>query len=85
MPILKTKCYSCHGENKKKLKGGLDVSTLAALRKGGDSGPAINSAAPEMSPLWETVASGQMPPGKSTKMDASEKRKLHDWIVGGAK
>jgi hypothetical protein len=85
LPILKNKCIGCHGENKKKLKGGLDVSTLAALLKGGDSGPAINRADPETSPLWETVASGQMPPGKSTKMDASEKKKLHDWIVGGGK
>lgn len=84
-PMLKNKCWSCHGENKKKLKGGLDVSTLALLEKGGDSGPALNRKDPETSPLWDTVASGQMPPGKSNKLSESEKKKLHDWIVGGGK
>jgi outer membrane biosynthesis protein TonB len=84
-PILKAKCYSCHGENKKKLKGGLDVSTVRLLEKGGDGGPAINRKEPETSPLWDTVASGSMPPGKGTKLSESEKKKLHDWIVGGGK
>jgi hypothetical protein len=84
-PILKSKCITCHGENKKKLKGGLDVSTVTLLERGGESGPAINRKEPETSRLWETVANGEMPPGKSSKLSESEKKKLHDWIVGGGR
>ena len=82
-PILKSKCYTCHGENKKKLKGGLDVSTVKLLEKGGDGGPVIDRKNPEASALWESVANGQMPPGKGTKLTESEKKKLHAWLVGG--
>ncbi|HEY1376591.1 MAG TPA: c-type cytochrome domain-containing protein [Gemmataceae bacterium] len=85
LPILKAKCAGCHGDGRGKLKGGLDVRSVRALEKGGDGGPAIDRQNPEVSPLWDTVATGQMPPGKSTKLTESEKKKLHDWIVGGGK
>jgi len=85
LPVLKAKCVNCHGENKRKLKGGLDVSTVKSLEKGGDGGPALNRQQPDLSLLWESVASGQMPPGKGTKLTESEKKKLHDWIVGGGR
>jgi hypothetical protein len=83
-PILQAKCVLCHGD-KNKFKGGLDARTLRSLEKGGDTGPAINRQQPELSPLWDTVSTGQMPPGKNNKLSESEKKKLHDWLVGGAK
>jgi mono/diheme cytochrome c family protein len=82
-PILQAKCVLCHGD-RNKFKGGLDARTLRSLEKGGDSGPAINRQDPETSPLWDSVASGQMPPGKN-KLTEAEKKKLHDWLVGGGK
>jgi hypothetical protein len=82
-PLLQAKCVLCHGD-RNKFKGGLDARTLRALDIGGDSGPAINRQEPELSPLWEQVANGQMPPGKN-KLSESEKKKLHDWLVGGGK
>jgi predicted CXXCH cytochrome family protein len=36
-PILQAKCYSCHNEHK--LKGGLDMSSIEKLLKGGEDGP----------------------------------------------
>jgi Planctomycete cytochrome C len=81
--ILQAKCILCHGD-KNKFKGNLDLRTLRSLEKGGDSGPAINRQDPETSPIWDSVSSGQMPPGK-TKLSESEKKKLHEWIVGGGK
>jgi hypothetical protein len=83
LPILQAKCVLCHGD-KNKFKGGLDVRTLRTLEKGGDTGPAINRQEPELSPLWDSVSSGQMPPGKN-KLSDSEKKKLHDWLVGAGK
>jgi hypothetical protein len=83
LPILQAKCVLCHGD-RNKFKGGLDVRTLRTLEKGGDTGPAINRQEPELSPLWDSVSSGQMPPGKN-KLSDSEKKKLHDWLIGGGK
>jgi mono/diheme cytochrome c family protein len=82
-PILQGKCVLCHGD-KNKFKGGLDVRTVRTLEKGGETGPAINRQEPELSPLWDAVSSGQMPPGKN-KLSESEKKKIHDWLVGGGK
>jgi hypothetical protein len=80
-PIFRAKCVNCHGD--RKLKGGLDVRTLRSLEKGGDTGPAINRSEPELSLLWDAIANGSMPPGKSNKVTAAEKKKIHDWLVGG--
>src|SRR5438034_4571685 len=38
-PILSEHCYSCHGAQKQ--KSGLRLDTVAAARKGGNSGPVI--------------------------------------------
>src|SRR5262245_36805204 len=38
-PILSQHCYSCHGPQKQ--KSGLRLDTVAAARKGGNSGSAI--------------------------------------------
>src|SRR5437773_1886753 len=37
-PVLVDKCYSCHSETSKKLKGDLKVDTAAGLLRGGESG-----------------------------------------------
>jgi len=38
-PILAARCYACHGALKQ--KGGLRLDTVALMKKGGDTGPAI--------------------------------------------
>jgi hypothetical protein len=81
-PILRAKCVNCHGD-RNKLKGGLDVRTLRSLEKGGETGPGINRGEPELSVVWEAIANGSMPPGKSNKLTVLEKKKIHDWLVGG--
>lgn len=40
-PVLVEHCYECHSSRAKELEGGLSVESAAALRKGGDQGPAI--------------------------------------------
>src|SRR5262245_15242213 len=40
-PVLVEHCNSCHSTAAKKSKGGLLLDTRDALRKGGDSGPAL--------------------------------------------
>jgi len=40
-PVLVEHCYECHSSGAKVLEGSLSVESPAALRKGGDQGPAI--------------------------------------------
>jgi hypothetical protein len=81
-PVLARHCLECHGATIH--KGGLSLATENAARKGGDSGPAVEPGEPEASPLWEHVASGDMPKGRPGLSDA-EKGRLRKWIADGAK
>ena len=36
-PILASKCFSCHGDDPEEIEGGLDMTTLEGLLKGGES------------------------------------------------
>ena len=40
-PLLAEHCYACHSAGAKKLKGGLLLDSLEAMRKGGQTGPAV--------------------------------------------
>ncbi len=80
-PILQARCINCHGTAKK--KGGLDVTSIASMLKGGETGPAIIAGDPTKSPLWMRVDDDSMPPaGKPLTM--AEKKALQDWIAGAS-
>ena len=81
LPILERACVSCHGAKK---RGGLDLRTLSALEQGGDNGPGFKAGKPDESPLWESIASGRMPPRKPRALSAKEKRTIREWIASGA-
>jgi cytochrome c553 len=80
-PILKANCTRCHGENNKK-KADLDLTSLAALRKGGESGPIVMPGEASKSKLYEVLHKEEMPPGK--KLDAKEIAVIQKWIADGA-
>src|SRR5262245_19238540 len=68
-PLLAEHCYPCHGPDKR--RGGLTLNSPAAVRKGGDRGPAVVPGRPDESLLIKAVryADGElrMPPkGKLT-------------------
>jgi hypothetical protein len=85
-PIFVAKCLACHGSDPAKIKGGLDMRTVAGILKGGKGGPAVVPGSLEDSPIWTTVANGKMPPPSSKlKLSEAEKAILQNWILGGAK
>ena len=46
--VLKARCLPCHGDDAKKLSGGLDLRTRESALAGGDSGePAVVPGEPE--------------------------------------
>ncbi|MBI4908680.1 MAG: PSD1 domain-containing protein [Acidobacteria bacterium] len=85
-PVLVEKCYACHSEKSKMAMGGLRLDTAAALRKGGDSGPAITPGDPDRSLLIEAIGYRslrlKMPPGG--KLNDTQIAGIEAWIKMGA-
>jgi hypothetical protein len=86
-PLLKARCYACHGALKQ--EAGLRVDTVAAMAAGGDSGAAMVAGNSSASLILARVASGdlseRMPPQhEGEAFDAHELKILRAWIDGGA-
>ncbi|MBY0232459.1 MAG: hypothetical protein K2W96_24540 [Gemmataceae bacterium] len=82
-PILGRACSGCHGRMRQ--RGGVDLSSLAAIKRGGDNGPILKPGNPDESALYESIASGRMPPKMPDAVKPDERRAIRDWIAGGAK
>jgi mono/diheme cytochrome c family protein len=83
LPILRESCGQCHRADK--TSAGLDVTSLSALEKGGDSGPAVAAGVPENSPLYRAMAhigsESPMPPD-SPKIATAKIELVAAWIKG---
>ena len=82
-PILKAHCFDCHGAEEE-VKGKLDLRLVRLMKRGGESGSAVESGKPEASLLLQRIKAGEMPPGPA-KVPAREIAVLEKWIAGGAK
>lgn len=83
LPMLREKCLSCHGQDKK--SGGLSLHTFARLMEGGSSGVIVKPGDPDGSTLFGVVAhkvEPYMPP--RSPMLAKEADLLRRWIEMGA-
>ena len=84
--LFAERCFSCHGARRQ--EGGLRVDTVAALRAGGDSGPAIvpgDAASLLVSRVGDSDPDRRMPPdGEGAPLSAEEVRLVADWIAAGA-
>lgn len=84
LPLLESKCLSCHGREKQ--EGGLRLDSLAAATTGGDSGPAIVPGNITKSLFIKAIAFGdpdlQMPPRQ--KLADKDINLLTKWIESGA-
>ena len=83
MPVLRINCVACHKPGK--LKGGLDLTTAAALLAGTDAGPVIKPGYPEASRLIETIH-GDEPemPQESEPLLPAEVELIRRWVAQGA-
>jgi hypothetical protein len=87
-PLLKERCYACHGALKQ--KGGLRMDTLEFMRKGGESGPGILPGDASRSLILERVTTADetewMPPThEGERLNAEQVRQLREWVQGGAR
>ena len=82
-PIFVAHCVKCHGPEKQ--KGGFRLDTQAAMKAGGESGPAMVAGKPNESLLIKAVQFNgdiQMPPGK--KLPDDQIAALATWVKMGA-
>jgi hypothetical protein len=85
-PVLVERCYQCHSAESKKVKGGLRLDTPEAMRKGGDTGPAVVPGKPGSSLLVEAIRytdeALRMPP--KGKLPDEVVADFERWIAMGA-
>lgn len=83
-PILRRNCQGCHRPGK--AKSDLDVTSFAALLKGGKHGAIVKPGAPADSELLEQIIGDEpaMPP-EGDPLTVDETAKIERWIAQGAK
>jgi Planctomycete cytochrome C len=81
-PILKARCFKCHG-GEAKVRGNFHVDSRSAVLRGGDLGPAITLERPEESLLLQAIHYDglEMPP--SGKLPGAEIGVLTRWVKEG--
>ena len=84
-PMLKARCYACHGALKQ--EAGLRLDTGGLIRQGGDSGAAVEVGQPDASLLLEKVIAeelGERMPPEGEPLSAVQIEGLREWILDGA-
>jgi hypothetical protein len=84
-PLLTARCYACHGALQQ--KSGLRLDTVAAILKGGDSGPAVVPGKADVSTMIARVSSPSRrmpPPGLGEQLAEKQIALLRAWIDSGA-
>ena len=85
-PVLKARCYACHGALKQ--EAGLRLDTGVLIRQGGDSGVAISDGQIDDSLLIHRVSAkepGERMPPEGEPLSAEQIEMLRAWIRDGAK
>src|SRR5947209_2359106 len=81
-PILVEHCYECHSAKAKRVRAGLLLDTRDGLRKGGETGPAVEPGRPDRSLLIHAVRFAddnlKMPP--KGKLPATAIADLEEWV-----
>ena len=86
-PILQTKCYTCHGEQKQKGKLRLDEQSF--ILKGGKDGAIIIAGKTDESELIKRIMLSRenedhMPPKEKAQLSQHDIDLIHWWIANGA-
>lgn len=84
-PALVTHCYSCHSNQSGRIEGDLAVDSAAALRLGGQSGPAIDLEDFSAGLFWQAInyeGGLEMPP--QGKLPAHVIADFRTWLEDGA-
>lgn len=86
MPILKSRCYNCHGPTKQ--KGELRLDSPSAIGAGGEHGAVINTLSPDSSSLYARMIlpledEHHMPPNERAQPTSAELAIIRAWLTEG--
>jgi mono/diheme cytochrome c family protein/cytochrome c553 len=87
LPLLKAKCFACHGDKPDKIEGKLDATSRAGLLAGGESTePSIVPGRPDKSLLYQAIRRDglEMPPKENDRLTAAQIEAIGKWIAAGA-
>ncbi|MCH9656614.1 MAG: PSD1 and planctomycete cytochrome C domain-containing protein [Planctomycetes bacterium] len=87
LPLLKVKCFGCHGNDPKDIRGDYNLLTREAMLKGTDpEQPPVVPGDPENSPLYQAVLwnDSEMPPKENDRLSKTETEYIRRWITAGA-
>jgi hypothetical protein len=84
VPLLRERCFACHGPTKK--SSGLRLDTYAAVMTGGSSGEAIKPGDPDGSLLYRLITHKDEPhmPPRSPMLPKENLDLVRAWIEAGA-
>lgn len=89
LPLMKARCFACHGEDPKTIKGGLNMLTREAMLKGGETrtnvlvpGKATSSQL-LVALTWEDPDL-EMPPKENDRLTKEQIEMVRAWIDAGA-
>ena len=88
-PLLKEKCFACHGEDPGKIEGGLSLVSRDGMLRGGESSQRVLvEGRPEASDLYRAVTwedkELEMPPKENDRLNPSQLESVRAWIAAGA-
>jgi WD40 repeat protein len=85
LPVLRQHCLGCHSADKQ--KGGLDLSTFAALKAGGSSGDVLKPGDPDKSRVFSLTAHAEEPkmPPKASRIPDAQLSLLKLWVEQGGR
>jgi hypothetical protein len=81
-PVLARRCGQCHDGNLQ--KADLDLSTMAGVRRGGESGESLIGETLDESLLWLMIDGGGMPPEDEPALSEDELALIRRWLDAGA-
>ncbi len=90
-PLLNSKCFACHGQEKEKVKAQLVLTSRKAMLAGGESKkPGFIPGSPMRSPIYLAVTRkhepdwSAMPPKQNDRLTKDQVQSLSQWITLGA-
>ncbi|GAB5559685.1 MAG: PSD1 and planctomycete cytochrome C domain-containing protein [Synoicihabitans sp.] len=88
-PLLKQKCFACHGDDKDELEGGLDMTSLDEMLFGGDAYEnALVPGSPDESAIFQAILwkdeDLEMPPKENDRLTEDQVEIVRQWIENGA-
>ncbi|MEC8942422.1 MAG: c-type cytochrome domain-containing protein, partial [Verrucomicrobiota bacterium] len=88
-PLLKKKCFACHGEDPGKVEGKLNLLTREGMLRGGENSQRVLVVGrPKQSDLYRAITwedgELEMPPKENDRLSQIQVALVRDWIAAGA-